>query len=139
MMTERELKHFGVLGMKWGVSKGSGGSSGGSRRTAAQLAKADKKWDKNVNKHFEKATKEINKDPNYKAASVKMAASIVKDKKFTNDYDREQEYQKRAIPLVNKYLDNTPEATSPSGKKKIQVKEVKNAYGVYMKVYTTDK
>lgn len=66
---EDELAHFGVMGMKWGVRKGSSDSGGNSIRSKNILQKAKDALDK-PDKDFAEATKGMNKA---KAVGIYMA------------------------------------------------------------------
>lgn len=55
---ENELKHYGVLGMKWGVRNGSAGSSSGGSKGGGLKRLADKIfWTKEDEKNWQDATK----------------------------------------------------------------------------------
>jgi hypothetical protein len=53
-LTESDLRHWGVLGMHWGVNKGDSGSSGGGHRSFHPYSSQD---GRKVNKLFGKRSR----------------------------------------------------------------------------------
>ena len=115
-----ELKHYGILGMKWGV-----------RRTQAQLSKLNKKdnkWaKKNTNKVTEKARKksskeltkyanELMRDPNAVNKSGKLSASTINS------------YNKKMASLMS---DQVSDLKSPSGRN-VKFVAKRGEVGVFM-------
>jgi hypothetical protein len=114
-----ELKHYGILGMRWGVRRyqdedGSLTSAGKKRyQSDGGLSKKDARWvKKNSDKITQKATKktakelsqygkDLMRDPNAINKSGKLSASTV------NAYNR------RMASLMNEQV---ADITSPSGK-----------------------
>ena len=115
-----ELKHYGILGMKWGV-----------RRTQAQLgnlSKKDNKWaKKNTKKVTEKARKksskeltkyanELMRDPNAVNKSGKLSAATINS------------YNKKMASLMS---DQVSDLKSPSGRN-VKFLAKRGEVGVFM-------
>lgn len=98
-MSEQELKHYGVLGMKWGVSKGS--SSSGSSRKIKTRATYRK----------EQAAKDLaNSSADHKKKKVLMKKKV---SEMTNDELREVTTR---LQLEKSYKDITKNQISPAKK-----------------------
>lgn len=119
-VTENELMHYGIKGMRWGV-----------RRTKTQLgnlSKKDNKWvkknsdkltdkaQKNSSKDLANYAKELMKDPNAVNKSGKLSATTINS------------YNKKMASLMN---DNVSGLTSPSGKV-VQFVAKRGEVGVFM-------
>lgn len=101
----KDLTHFGILGMKWGV-----------RRTPAQLgnlSKKDNKWvKKNTKKVTDKAKRKSSKELNiYSKELLKEEGSVNKSGKLSAK--TVNSYNKKMASLMN---DQVSGLTSPSGK-----------------------
>lgn len=120
-----ELKHFGTLGMRWGVRRASNTSTGGRN-----ASKADKKWEKQVGKTvtgkgFTKiynATADrmnareisrINNKPQYKGKN------IWKDKALEKKYLKE--YSDTFSRVMTEEARKVVGSANPSGTKKVTV------------------
>lgn len=77
---QAELKHYGVIGMHWGVRRAAKGSAGEKRnRTLAEISKVkkaggEKRWD-SAEKEFENRVNKILADSKVKEAAIKASNS----------------------------------------------------------------
>ena len=118
-LSDEEIQHFGVKGMKWGRRKPS----------AKKLAKKDAKWEET----FE-SKKDVTAAKAFNNAVPKMNALIkthqAKGKNWTEDDPRwkalEDEFGKEFGAQLNSYLNKSPDAVSPSGKKRVEAVIVDN-------------
>ena len=133
MSCDEFLKHFGILGMKWGKTKG--------QKDAIKSQKADKKWEKSITGKkntiaFEFTNKVLSKlddNPNYDKELSSVGAKLEKQGKTGRDLDNA--YQKQMIPISNKHLLKTDMAYNPSKTKVLQVKEKEIDGDIYMIPY----
>lgn len=85
-----ELKHYGVLGMKWGVRRGN--SARAYERASKKLNRLDRKADRAVEKAYDK-----------KAKADKKASSFFASEKSARKADfKAQKAQRKAIVRANK-------------------------------------
>ena len=118
-LSDEEIQHFGVKGMKWGRRKPS----------EKKLAKKDAKWEKT----FE-SKKDVTAAKAFNNAVPKMNALIkthqAKGKNWTEDDPRwkplEDEFGKEFGAALNSYLNQSPASISPSGKKRVEAVIVDN-------------
>ncbi len=88
--TNGELKHYGVLGMKWGVRRGN--SARAYEKASKKLRKLDRKADKAVEKAYDK-----------KAKADRKASSFFASEKSARKADfKAQKAQRKAIVRANK-------------------------------------
>lgn len=114
------LQHFGVMGMKWGVRKGSS-TSRSEKKASKKVEKADKKFLKSVSKNRSKLALDIYNDAADKssAAYSKLNSNPKYKKPFNwdNPGKYERDYMAAANKTFIKLLDESAKAKTKGNEK----------------------
>ena len=110
-LSDEEIQHFGVKGMKWGMRKPS----------AKKLAKKDAKWEKKI-----ESKKAVISARAYNHAVPKINSLVKTHQEKAKGWKEsdprwkslEDEFGKEFESALNSYLNQTPDSVSPSGKKR---------------------
>ena len=101
-MTEEELKHYGVLGMKWGIRKAQYTSNSLTRK----VRKTTKRFDKGKNPDTTKISKKVRKQKYRMDRAIKRADRFLAKNKKANANDVVNRYNKDPAKkkAVEKYM-----------------------------------
>ena len=163
-----ELKHYGVLGMKWGVRRATYGlrSAGSLKRSRKRIEKDIIKLEKKANKKrfeaakyqtksaknmskgdFDKGSKYMKKSAKANKIAAKRDNTALHNKKLINMYDKRiSELDKKKVNNGKSYVENvTKKATILGGPiagvvaGSIAAKKVQNKHGIKTASYNKTK
>lgn len=108
--TDGELKHYGVLGMKWGVRRGN--SARAYERASKKLKKLDKKADRLMNKAYDKKAKADKKAGSFFATEKSARKADFKAQKALRKSVVATRKAQKWLREMESTFKNTPESLS---------------------------
>lgn len=108
--TDGELKHYGVLGMKWGVRRGN--SARAYEKASKKLRKLDRKADKAVEKAYNKKEKADRKASSFFASEKSARKADFKAQKALRKATVKANKARKWLHEMDKTFKQTPESLS---------------------------
>ena len=107
-----ELRHYGVLGMKWGVRRGR--SAQVYSRASKKLDRLDRKADRSLERAYDKKAKADRKAASFFTSEKGMRKADFKADKAMRKAVNKANNARKWLRTMEKALANTPESLSPS-------------------------
>lgn len=108
--TDGELKHYGVLGMKWGVRRGN--SARAYEKASKKLRKLDKKADRLMDKAYDKKAKADKKASSFFASEKSARKADFKAQKALRKSVVATRKAQKWLREMESTFKNTPESLS---------------------------
>lgn len=140
-LSETELYHYGVPGMKWGVRRAQKKEYRKGRRLVMDEAYDSGRWQKIYEKKYNRSNKKLNKriardEKKRGELSEKTKKQMIENEQLKRDYDAATRKHRANIKKAQKYIDDSAKKYEGVKVKDVKMKTAKNGE-TYVKSFFT--